>query len=62
MALQILQKKLLASKEKKLPIIRSLTQENIGIPKNFLKVVSMSNSEFVWLIGDDDLPALSEYF
>lgn len=41
--------------EKKLPIIRSLNQENIGIPKNFLKVVSMSNSEFVWLIGDDDL-------
>ena len=41
--------------EKRLPIIRWSNKENIGIPRNFLKVVSMSNSDFVWLIGDDDL-------
>ena len=28
---------------------------NLGIPKNFIKVVSMAKSEFVWLLGDDDL-------
>jgi len=29
--------------------------ENIGIPRNFINVVDMADSEFVWLIGDDDL-------
>lgn len=29
--------------------------ENLGIPRNFLKVVSMAEGEFSWLIGDDDL-------
>lgn len=28
---------------------------NLGIPKNFLNVVSMANGDFIWLIGDDDL-------
>ena len=28
---------------------------NLGIPRNFLKVVSMAKAEFIWLIGDDDL-------
>jgi glycosyltransferase involved in cell wall biosynthesis len=28
---------------------------NLGIPRNFLKVVSMADGDFVWLIGDDDL-------
>jgi len=28
---------------------------NLGIPRNFLKVVSMAVGEFAWLIGDDDL-------
>ncbi len=28
---------------------------NLGIPRNFLNVVSMATGEFVWLIGDDDL-------
>tara|TARA_B100001057_G_scaffold490690_1_gene579473 strand:+ start:561 stop:1589 length:1029 start_codon:yes stop_codon:yes gene_type:complete len=41
--------------KEKLPIIRSSNNKNIGIPRNFLKVVSMANSEFIWLIGDDDL-------
>jgi len=30
-------------------------ESNLGIPKNFLQVVSMAKGEFVWLIGDDDL-------
>ena len=28
---------------------------NCGIPRNFIKVVSLAKGEFVWLIGDDDL-------
>lgn len=30
-------------------------ETNLGIPRNFLKVVSMAKAEFIWLIGDDDL-------
>ena len=30
-------------------------KKNFGIPINFLKVVSMADGNFVWLIGDDDL-------
>ena len=39
----------------KLPIIYSKNKTNLGIPRNFLKVVDMSNAEYIWLIGDDDL-------
>ncbi len=28
---------------------------NIGMSRNFLKVVSMADNDFVWMIGDDDL-------
>lgn len=28
---------------------------NLGIPRNFLNVVSMADGDFVWLLGDDDL-------
>ncbi len=28
---------------------------NLGIPRNFLNVVSMADGDFVWLMGDDDL-------
>lgn len=28
---------------------------NLGIPRNFLNVVSMAKGDFVWLLGDDDL-------
>jgi glycosyltransferase involved in cell wall biosynthesis len=28
---------------------------NLGIPRNFLQVVSMADGDFIWLIGDDDL-------
>ena len=33
----------------------SRNDTNLGIPRNFLKVVSMAKAEFIWLIGDDDL-------
>ena len=39
----------------KLPINYSKNLNNLGIPKNFLKVVSIANGEFAWLLGDDDL-------
>ena len=39
----------------RLPIIYSRNKTNLGIPRNFLKVVSMCDAEYVWLIGDDDL-------
>lgn len=29
--------------------------DNLGIPRNFLNVVSMAEGDFAWLIGDDDL-------
>lgn len=28
---------------------------NVGIPRNFINVVSMADGDFIWLIGDDDL-------
>lgn len=33
----------------------SKNDTNLGIPRNFLKVVSMAKAEFIWLVGDDDL-------
>ena len=33
----------------------SKNKSNLGIARNFLKVVSMAKGECVWLIGDDDL-------
>tara|TARA_B100000965_G_scaffold28469_1_gene21083 strand:- start:645 stop:1685 length:1041 start_codon:yes stop_codon:yes gene_type:complete len=48
-------KKVVSKYLDKLPIIYSKNKTNLGIPKNFLKVVSMSNAEYVWLVGDDDL-------
>ncbi len=38
-----------------LPISYHQNNENLGIPKNFLNVVSMAKGEFAWLVGDDDL-------
>jgi len=38
-----------------LPIKYSKNTSNLGIPRNFLKVVSIANGEFAWLLGDDDL-------
>lgn len=38
-----------------LDIIYHKNDTNLGIPRNFINVVSMASGEFVWLIGDDDL-------
>ena len=41
--------------KKKIRIKFNKFRFNQGVSKNFLKVISMSNSEFIWAIGDDDL-------
>jgi glycosyltransferase involved in cell wall biosynthesis len=33
----------------------SRNEANLGVARNFLRVVDMAEGEFVWLIGDDDL-------
>lgn len=38
-----------------LPIVYHKNSTNVGIARNFLKVVDMAQGEFVWLIGNDDL-------
>jgi len=38
-----------------LPVKYQRNSENLGIPRNFLSVVSMADGDFVWLLGDDDL-------
>jgi glycosyltransferase involved in cell wall biosynthesis len=30
-------------------------EQNVGVARNFLRVVAMADGEFVWLLGDDDL-------
>jgi len=44
----------LAAKEM-LEITYHRNDTNLGISRNFINVVSLAKSEFVWLIGDDDL-------
>lgn len=39
----------------KLPIKYHKNETNVGIPKNFLNVISMAKGDFIWLLGDDDL-------
>ena len=39
----------------KLPIKYVNNGKNIGSARNILKSVSMSSSEFAWIIGDDDM-------
>ena len=41
--------------KKKIDIKNNKNLNNIGVAKNILKSISMSNSEFCWVIGDDDL-------
>jgi glycosyltransferase involved in cell wall biosynthesis len=43
------------SAQKKISINYSRGSSNIGMARNFLKVVDMAIGEFVWIIGDDDL-------
>ncbi len=40
---------------KHLNIVYEKQNYNIGIPRNFLRVVQLAKGDFVWLIGDDDL-------
>jgi glycosyltransferase involved in cell wall biosynthesis len=41
--------------QKELDIVYSKNETNIGLARNFLKVVGMADGEYVWIIGDDDL-------
>lgn len=41
--------------KKNLDINYHKNTSNLGYARNFTKVVSMAESEFIWLIGDDDL-------
>lgn len=47
--------KIINSFKNKINIKYNKNQNNIGVAKNILKTISMSNSEFCWVIGDDDL-------
>ena len=47
--------KLIENYRNKLNIVLNINNENIGYQSNLSKVISISNSEFVWAIGDDDL-------
>ncbi len=48
-------KEVVNNAKKKIKINYNRNESNIGIARNFLKVVSMAKGEFAWLIGDDDL-------
>jgi glycosyltransferase involved in cell wall biosynthesis len=41
--------------QKIIPLNYSRNSSNIGMARNFLKVVDMAIGDFVWIIGDDDL-------
>ena len=47
--------KLIEPYKEKLNIRFSRNKENLGAALNFLKVASMSKSDFIWFLGDDDL-------
>ena len=48
-------KEIVNNAKKDIDINYNRNENNLGIARNFLKVVSMAKGEFVWLIGDDDL-------
>lgn len=48
-------KEIILNAKKDLNINYNRNESNLGIPRNFVKVVSMAVGEFIWLIGDDDL-------
>ena len=48
-------KEIVNNAKKDIDINYNRNESNLGIARNFLKVVSMAKGEFVWLIGDDDL-------
>ena len=41
--------------KKKLDISVNVNKKNIGYQLNLLKAISLSDSEYIWAIGDDDL-------
>ena len=47
--------KIIEPYKNKLKIKYSKNEENLGAALNFLKVASMSESDFIWFLGDDDL-------
>ena len=47
--------KIVAEADLQFPIHYNRNPKNLGIPRNFLKVVDMASGDFVWLVGDDDL-------
>ena len=47
--------KLIKDYKDNLNIVLNINSKNIGYQSNLSKVISTSNSEFVWTIGDDDL-------
>lgn len=44
-----------SSAQKYIPIKYKKNGKNLGVANNVIKVVAMADSEFAWLIGDDDL-------
>ena len=47
--------KIIEPYKNKLKIKYSKNEKNLGAALNFLKVASMSESDFIWFLGDDDL-------
>lgn len=45
-----------------LPIKYHRHRSNVGIPRNFLKVVDLAQGKFCWLLGDDDLITVRSLF
>lgn len=41
--------------ERRIPVRYSRNEQNLGLARNFIRVVEMASGEFVWLLGDDDL-------
>ena len=48
-------RKLIDKFKDKLNIVLNINQKNLGYQPNLIKAISLSKSEFVWTIGDDDL-------
>jgi glycosyltransferase involved in cell wall biosynthesis len=41
--------------EQRNPVRYFRNEQNLGLARNFIKVVEMASGEFVWLLGDDDM-------
>lgn len=47
---------IIAQWEKRLPIVKNRNPRNMGFDINVVKAISLATGEFVWLMGDDDVP------